>query len=397
MTKNARSLSDNFPNREGDKKSLLKGNFFPTRKNEVWHYTSLQAIDKIVWGKAPVLSESALQSWLARLALPHSEGRIVFANGRYVSSLSFLPEEVIINHDLTSGQVSESTPFLLMLNEALRQEGLELTVPENCHVGTIILLSLHEGEAVSTHLRHKISLGKGASLTILEINVGCGVYLSNPVFDIDCAESAHFTHIKEQSESKDAYHLAYISSSLSKKSIYEGFTLQTGAKIARHEVKAELCGEQAIAHVNAIQVVSGKTLHDLTSRIHHESPHCQSRQTVRTVLQDEGIGVFQGKILVDQKAQKTDGYQMNQALLLSDMAQMNSKPELEIYADDVRCSHGATIGALDEEQLFYLRSRGIAKEQARSILIRAFLNESLELLENQTLRDYLLVRMNFHD
>lgn len=171
---------------------------------------------------------------------------------------------------------------------------------------------------------------------------------------------------------------------------YDSFTLNQGGELARHEVVATLTQAHAQVHVNGIQIVDGTRLNDLTSMIHHAAPDCGSRQTVKTVLSESGQGVFQGKILVDRVAQKTDGYQMNQALLLSEKAQINSKPELEIYADDVKCSHGATVGALDDEQLFYLRSRGVPEAEARAILVQAFLLDALDLVTDETLRDVLI-------
>nr|WP_243443834.1 SufD family Fe-S cluster assembly protein [Asaia prunellae] len=166
---------------------------------------------------------------------------------------------------------------------------------------------------------------------------------------------------------------------------YDSFTLTLGAKLSRHEVLAHLGGRHAIVHVNAAQLLAGTQHADLTSVITHAAPDCNSRQTVKNVLMDAGHGVFQGKIYVDRIAQKTDGYQMNQALLLSEKAQIDSKPELEIYADDVKCSHGATVGALDEEQLFYLRARGIPHAEARAILVRAFLLDALALVTDEPL------------
>jgi len=147
-----------------------------------------------------------------------------------------------------------------------------------------------------------------------------------------------------------------------------------------------LQGAGAHAHLNAAQLLGGTQHGDITTVVHHTAPNCASRQTVKSVLNDAAHGVFQGRIEVDRIAQKTDGYQMNQALLLSDDAEMDIKPELQIFADDVKCSHGATIGALDPEQLFYLRSRGIPEAAARAMLIRAFLAEALEPVEHEAAR-----------
>ena len=155
------------------------------------------------------------------------------------------------------------------------------------------------------------------------------------------------------------------------------------------EVRCRLAGPGATAHLNAAQLLCGTQHADFTTVVAHEAPACASRQTVKNVLSGHAHGVFQGKIEVARAAQKTDGYQMNQALLLSPDAEMNSKPQLEIYADDVKCSHGATVGALDPDQAFYLRSRGIPEAQAREILVRAFLAEALDPIAHDTGRAWL--------
>ena len=156
-----------------------------------------------------------------------------------------------------------------------------------------------------------------------------------------------------------------------------------GGRLARAEIHATLSGPDASAHLNAAQLLGGVQHADFTTIVSHDAPNCASRQTVKTVLTGRSRGVFQGKIEVARAAQKTDGYQMNQALLLSPDAEMDSKPQLEIYADDVKCSHGATVGELDPEQLFYLRSRGVPVAEARAILVRAFLDAALEPISHE--------------
>ncbi|MFT8474507.1 MAG: SufD family Fe-S cluster assembly protein, partial [Acetobacter orientalis] len=165
---------------------------------------------------------------------------------------------------------------------------------------------------------------------------------------------------------------------------YNSFVLGVGAALARHEVHARLSAAHAQVHVNGAQRLRAKQHGDISSVITHAAPDCISRQTVRNVLDGQSRGVFQGKVLVERIAQKTDGYQMNQALLLSEHAEIDAKPELEIYADDVKCSHGATVGALDDDQMFYLRSRGVPEAEARQILIHAFLEEALDLIADET-------------
>jgi Fe-S cluster assembly protein SufD len=165
--------------------------------------------------------------------------------------------------------------------------------------------------------------------------------------------------------------------------------LNLGSRIARTEAHARLIGEKGTTHLNGAQLLSGMQHADLTTVVRHQAPYCASRQTVKNVLAGRSHGVFQGRIEVARHAQKTDGYQMNQALLLSPDAEIDTKPELEIFADDVKCSHGATVGELDADQMFYLRSRGIPDAEARSILVRAFLAEALDAVSNETVREVL--------
>lgn len=398
--KNAPNQSwDALCERAGGKSSLLAGGSFPDRKSEAWRYTPLQSsLGKKSWKEAPSLAGISIEKILEEFSFTKEEilekdAFLFFANGQEISHYTKLSPKM--QRIEISENSEENTPILKenfssSLNYALRQKGLHLRIPEGSDGGCLVLLHYHEGDNISTHLHHVITLEKNAKLTILDLHMGHGAYLSNPMFEVHCAENAHLRHVKRQAESLEAAHLGFVSAMIAQKGDYESFTLNQGALLARHEVKTILNGRYANTHVNAVQLVDGARLNDLTSMIHHNAPDCTSRQTVRTVLDGEGHGVFQGKILVDQLAQKTDGYQMNQALLLSEKAQINSKPELEIYADDVKCSHGATVGALDEEQLFYLRSRGIDAVQARAMLVRAFLKEAVELLEDEELQEFLL-------
>ena len=360
----------------------------PTRRVEAWRYTPLRAIADTAWTQAAPLASEAASALLDGLPLPESGARMVYGNGRFLEGLS-APLDVA---QQASDHVSAlKGVFSATLNMALGEKGLDLHIPVGTDAGLLTLISLSIGDTVSTHLQHRIVLEEGASLTLYDVNAGEGRYIANPRFDIVVGKGATLRHIKLQRESLSGTHLAIVSADVSEKGEYDSFTLNQGGSLARHEAVVTLNAPHAMVHVNGVQIVDGQRLNDLTSMIHHAAPDGSSRQTVKTVLSDAGQGVFQGKILVDRVAQKTDGYQMNQALLLSEKAQINSKPELEIYADDVKCSHGATVGALDDEQLFYLRSRGVPEAQARDILVRAFLIDALDLVADEALRD-LLVR-----
>ncbi|MGI4939803.1 MAG: SufB/SufD family protein, partial [Janthinobacterium lividum] len=171
--------------------------------------------------------------------------------------------------------------------------------------------------------------------------------------------------------------------------VYDSFGLTLGGRLARNEIHARLHGPNGMVHLNGAQLLGGSQHADFTTVVQHQAPSCGSRQTVKNVLSGRSRGVFQGRIEVDRIAQKTDGYQMNQALLLSPDAEIDAKPELQIYADDVKCSHGATVGELDAEQMFYLRSRGVPLVQARAMLVRAFLAEALDPIQHEGARAML--------
>lgn len=398
MSENNAAAWQALTGRAGERAALLGTEGLPTRRVEAWHYTPLQSLDGVAWQAAPALDDAAVKQRVDGLALPKHDGLLVFANGRFCKALSHLPACMDVQEygDGSAVQPLLAGRFSAGLNAALRQPGARLHVPAGKDAGLIVMVSLTEGNGVSTHLHHSVTLDEGASLTLLDIQLGEGQYLTNPQMDVHCADNAHLSHVTHQAESREAARLGIIGACIGERGNYDSFTLNQGGVLARQEVVSQLSGPFSNTNVNAIQLVDSSRLNDLSSMIHHASPDCTSRQTVRTVLSENGQGVFQGKILVDQIAQKTDGYQMNQALLLSEKAQMNSKPELEIYADDVKCSHGATVGALDEDQLFYLRSRGVQEEQARDMLVQAFLLETVELVEHEGLRDYLLKALPGH-
>jgi Fe-S cluster assembly protein SufD len=236
-----------------------------------------------------------------------------------------------------------------------------------------------------------VRLAAGATLTLIESAIGpAGArYLHNPVFEIEVAEGARLSHGRLQQEGHDGVFLSTVYARVAAAGTYDNFTLNAGAKLARNEIHVALMGPKAEAHMNGVQLIGDGQHADTTTSLDHAAPNCSSRQTYKTVLAGRSRGVFQGKIHVHQVAQKTDGYQMNQALLLSPDAEIDSKPQLEIYADDVKCSHGATVGELDADHLFFLRSRGIPEAQAKAILVEAFLTEAVEAVAEAPIREAL--------
>lgn len=246
---------------------------------------------------------------------------------------------------------------------------------------------LFTGEAGTLHSpRLKIVLEEGAEATIIERHNGEGSYWKNMSTEIVVGANATLHHIRLQEDGVEGVNTNMVSIALERDAVYDGFTLNKGGKLTRHEIHAVINGPNAELSLNGINLLGGRQHGDTTILIEHKAPHCQSNQFYRSILDDEARGVFQGKVHVHQAAQKTDGYQLSNAILLSENAEMDTKPELEIYADDVKCSHGATTGQLDEEPVFYLRSRGLNEKEARRLLVQAFVDEVVDKVADEDIQ-----------
>jgi len=358
------------------------------RRIEAWKFTSLRPVAEASFQPASPRHET--ETILAGLPLLDAP-RIVFVDGAFCGNLSVMPAAGFARFadqpDFGTLTWPDREP-MVALNTMLASDGAALHVPAGFDGGIAQLVSI-AGGAADYHPRHSVHLAEGASLTLVEISAGQGSYLLNTVAEIHVAKGARLTHIRLQDEDLTAFHVSTTYVDVETTGTYDSFTLNLGARLSRTEVHAALSGAGSVAHLNAAQILSGSQHSDFTTVVSHTAPNCTSRQTVKNVLAGRSRGVFQGKIEVARVAQKTDGYQMNQALLLSPDAEVDSKPELEIFADDVKCSHGATVGELDAEQMFYLRSRGIPEGEARSTLVRAFLAEALDAVADATIRDRL--------
>ena len=366
----------------------------PDMRDEHWKYTSLRPLAEAAFHE-PLTSFSEPKALLARLPALEAP-RLVFVDGRWREDLSVQTDRLRLSSfarrpDFGRLPAAADAP-MVALNTMLAEDGASITVPEGVDGGTLVLASLAtdvHGRPIAFHPRHAVRLQRGAKLTLIEVSVGEGVYLHNPVMEVLVGEDATLTHIRLQDESATGFHIALLFAEIAARGTYDSFALNLGARLARTEVHARLVGRDGAAHLNGAQLLRGVQHADFTTVVQHEAPSCASRQTVKNVLTDHARGVFQGRIEVARSAQKTDGYQMNQALLLSPNAEIDSKPQLEIYADDVKCSHGATVGELDPEQIFYLRSRGIQEPEARAILVRAFLTEALDPITHEGARTAL--------
>ena len=363
----------------------------PTVRDEDWRYTSLRTLETVRFDEAPAAGANA-DTALAALELPDGP-RLVFVGGRFEASLSMLPGGLHVTSfgcDPQFGTLARpETEQLVALNTMLAEDGARVTLDADMDGGTLVLVSIQaqpHSHPIAFHPRHCFELGPRSRLTLIEVSSGAGTYLHNPVFEITVGAGASLTHVRLQDEATTALHLSTTYVEIAQDAIYDSFGLNLGAALTRTEVHASLLGERASVHLNGAQLLTGRQHADFTTAVSHVAPNCASRQTVKNVLAGHSRGVFQGRIDVAREAQKTDGYQMNQALLLSEHAEIDSKPQLRIHADDVKCSHGATVGELDAEHVFYLRSRGVPEAEARAILVRAFLAEAVDGVSHEAAR-----------
>jgi Fe-S cluster assembly protein SufD len=357
----------------------------PSRKIEAWHYTDLSKLDLAAY----------------RLAEPpppaEKRPNVIHLIDGFLAAAGPLPAGVTLERLDSSadgqGRVGKILPSadlpLVGLNGGLFTDGLVLRVAKGARIETPIRLISEGGAETQFHGRLLLLLEEGASLTLVETHRGDCAYVSNWVAEIGLSAGASLHHVTLQDEAPDSTHIATLGLDLAEKSVYRGVLLQLGGHLARHEIHAMLSGAGADFALDGASLALGRQHLDNTTRIIHRAPSCQSRQLFKTVLDQEGHGVFQGTVLVERPAQKTNAYQLSRALMLSDRAAMDNKPELEIFADDVKCGHGATIGDIDENQLFYLRARGIDEKTARRLLIEAFLEEVVEQISCDSVREEL--------
>ncbi|MGX9353976.1 Fe-S cluster assembly protein SufD [Roseobacteraceae bacterium S113] len=288
-----------------------------------------------------------------------------------------------------NGQVPVERP-LAALNTAFATDGILVHVTGRPSK-PISLIYHHKSETSDAILHHVVKVDEGCEVTILENGPAAARF--NKCIEFDIADRASLHHVRAQGRDHERRAATHNFARLGEESAFKSFTLTANGVLTRNETVIELTGDNAQAHVAGACMGDGDFHHDDTIFITHDAVACESRQVFKKVLRNGATGVFQGKILVKEDAQKTDGYQISQSLLLDDDSQFLAKPELEIYADDVACSHGSTSGAIDEEGLFYLRSRGIPEGPATDLLTIAFLAEAVEEIEDEALAEEILTRI----
>lgn len=288
-----------------------------------------------------------------------------------------------------NGQTPVHRP-LAALNTAFASDGVLIRVTGKPSK-PVSLIYRHADTVSDAILHHVVKVEEGAEFTLLENGPAAARF--NKVLEVEVADTAAFHHVRAQGRDHERQAVTHTFARLGRESLFKSFTLTANGVMTRNEAVIELTGDDASAHIAGTCVGDGDFHHDDTVFITHDALNCESRQVFKKVLRNGATGVFQGKILVKEGAQKTDGYQISQSLLLDDDSQFLAKPELEIYADDVACSHGSTSGAIDERALFYLRSRGVPAADATDMLTLAFLAEALDEIADETLADEILERM----
>ena len=382
----------------------LRAMGLPQGRDEYWKFTRPDTLVQAEPPRAAVLRHD--EAWMFDAV---DRLRIFFVDGVYSPELSDdlslegieidRLEDVCCTHDHwaedlygtleAAGQTPVERP-LAALNTAFAGDGVTIRVTGRPS-RPINLVYTHESETSDVFLHHVLRIEEGAEATILENGPAAARF--NKCMEIDIADGGTLHHVRAQGRDHERRAVTHVFARLGRESVFKSFTLTVNGVLTRNETVIELTGDDAVAHVAGACLGDGDFHHDDTVFVTHDAVNCESRQVFKKVLRNGATGVFQGKILVKPGAQKTDGYQISQSLLLDEDSQFLAKPELEIYADDVICSHGSTSGAIDEEALFYLRARGVPEKAATDLLTLAFLAEAVDEIENEALRVDIVERL----
>jgi Fe-S cluster assembly protein SufD len=378
----------------------------PTVRDEEWRFTDLSPLYRIAF--RPATSAGRLeQSRIAAFMIPEAGTRLVFVDGRYSASLSQVHAQdgvTVANlaHGSTCAEAVAETHLAKLasidgdafaaVNSVFLHDGAVIHVGRNRAVSAPIhLLFVAVSQDRAVYPRVLVVTEAGAQCTVVEdfVGVADGAYLTDAVSEIVVAENARVSHVKLQRETLAAFHIANTSVRVSHGGHYAAWSVALGARISRHNLSVEQVGEGTEFSIDGLALISGRQLADTHSSIDHAHAHGRSRQLHKTVVGGGAHAVFNGKILVREGAQQTDSAQQSRNLLISDKAHVDTKPQLEIFADDVKCAHGATVGQIEADELFYLKSRGLSDTAARNLLTYAFAAQVIERIPVKFLVDQL--------
>ncbi|MBO9397128.1 Fe-S cluster assembly protein SufD [Shimia sp. R9_2] len=384
--------------------SRLKAMGLPDRRDEYWKFTRP---DTLTQAEAP--EAAVFETGEAPLFDNFDRIKVVFVDGVFdadasdelageglsierladVASKDIHWAKDLYGHLEAKGQDPVERPMAAM-NTAFATDGVVIHVTGKVSK-PVNLIYRHKETTSDAILHHVVKLDAGAEVTILENGPAAARF--NKSMEVDVADGAAFHHVRAQGRDHERRAVTHLFGRLGTESVFKSFTLTVNGRLTRNEAVLELTGDDAVAHVAGACLGDGEFHHDDTVFVTHDALNCESRQVFKKVLRNSAVGTFQGKILVKAGAQKTDGYQISQSLLLDEDSQFLAKPELEIYADDVACSHGSTSGAIDEDALFYLRARGVPKDIATDLLVMSFVAEAVDEVESEELREALIERL----
>jgi Fe-S cluster assembly protein SufD len=380
----------------------------PHRRIEDWKYTDLRVLMREVLPLAAAPDAAALTRAGAALKLHAIEGvrRLVLVDGVFAPMLSETgdPEkglgvralrEVLETCDAALHAqllASENADVMVALNSAMMTDGLVIEVADGARITRPLhIVHIASGaQPAAMFTRSLLSVGRDASATLVESYIaaeGAKAYQVHDSLMVSIGDGARLDHVRLIEDGREAFNISSSSVTLGAKAHFNTFGMTSGAGVSRYQATIAFAGENSRVETNGVNLLNGRQHADSTLFLDHAVPNCASREVFRSVLDDRGHSVFQGRIIVRPDAQKTDAKMMTRALLLSDEAEADNKPELEIFADDVTCGHGATTGALDESLLFYLRARGLSEKEAQALLIQAFVGEAIESIADDALRE----------
>ena len=374
---------------------------WPTPKLEAWKYTNLAPIAKVAWQRGASSQLAPAESRRHVTFAGRASIEFVFVNGRFSEMHGNVPEGVRIvrladaqDDPVFAKHFAHYADYqdhaLTALNTANAEDGAFIDVAANAAVdGFIHLLFFGSGNEIASHPRNLIVVGRAAQVSVVETYAGAGRYFTNAVTEIVAGEGSVVDHAKLECESRDAFHTGTVQIHQERSSNVTARSFCLGGGLVRNETNAALKGEGASLSLEGLFMLAGTQHVDNHTVIDHVMPRCESHELYKGILDENSRGIFDGTIIVRPDAQKTVSRQVNKNLLLSETAIVDSKPTLEIHNDDVKCNHGSTIGQLEEEPLFYLRSRGIGEDEARSLLVYAFASELVDRIRIEPVREQI--------
>ena len=388
--------------------NIFKKKGFPSKREENWKYTDLKTILSNNLSTLEIPNNKRTSQYNSEWLLKDfKHNQIVLVNGDFVSSdfsfedkekIKIKPLKIVLNGEKDFEKIrdyfTDQQNSLTSLNHALVNDGIFLEIEDNYSFNKpLIIYNFFNKSSENKIINNKsfISLGKNSKLNLLEYYKAEDSikYFNNTIHNYSIQKNAMLKKFSIDSnlDNSYGYHLTNVKSYSN--SIFENFLFSSGSSFVKNEIHCNLLESFSSCFVNALMFLSNQQHHELKTNINHKNEHCKSSQLVKSVLLDKSNGTYQGKIYVTKDAQKTDGYQLSKALVLSENSAFNSKPELEIYADDVKCSHGSTTGNIDQNSIFYLMSRGLSKEQANKMLIEGFLNEAIETITEPNIQSLI--------